>query len=300
MSEGTRKRRKRRWPYFLLVVVLLLGGGFLYIRRMADQVAIRYTSVVVQRGDLEVLFSFTGTIHAPNMQTITAGQSASVREVYAEPNSQVTRGDRLVRMDDGTIYRAELAGELTQLQVRPGDYVSAGQTVAVITDMSRMEVEISIDEYDVPAISIGKEVDVKVVAVDESCGGTIVAFNKQGSSGSQLSSYRATVALDAPEHALPGMQVEVTLVKDQVEDALLLPKEALQVAEDNTVSVLVQTGDEVPVSQPVSTGITDGMMVEITGGLTEGQTVVYEGNTNRGMFIYGQGSQYNFRRGETR
>ena len=79
MSEGTRKRRKRRWPYFLLVVVLLLGGGFLYIRRMADQVAGRYTSVVVQRGDLEVLFSFTGTIHAPNMQTITAGQSASVR-----------------------------------------------------------------------------------------------------------------------------------------------------------------------------------------------------------------------------
>ncbi|MBQ8161000.1 MAG: efflux RND transporter periplasmic adaptor subunit [Clostridia bacterium] len=287
-QAGAKRRHKRRW--IIPLIILLLAGGFFFLRGIAARGPLAYTTVPVTRGDLEVLFSFTGNIHAPNSETMQAASSATVRDVYVEANQEVRKGDRILRLDDGTIWKAQLDGEVTVLDVQPGDYVSQGRTMAVITDLHRMEVEIQVDEYDVGAITLGKEVSVYAVAADETSRGTIVAFNKQGTHGSQLTSYTATVAVEEMEHALPGMQVEVTLVKDRAERVLLLPKEAVRFTESNTPYVYLSSSDGSLLTQSITTGITDGVNVEITGGLMEGSNVVVQQTGSSGAFLYGQGA----------
>ncbi len=253
----------------LLVLPRLLGGGG----------HVSYCSAVVERGGLTVTFSFTGHMTAPNSQTITSGASSSVREVYVSANDQVSRGDRLLRLDNGTVLRADMDGEVTSLSVRKGDYVSAGKTLCVITDLNRLEVEISVDEYDVEAVSVGKQVSVRVVALEEDCEGVITAFNKQASTSAQVSSYTATIGVEAPEKALPGMQVEVTVVRQQAEDALLLPAEAVLFDEENLPYVYILDGKGNYAAMRIGVGITDGKTVQVTEHLSEGDTVYYPAKT---------------------
>ncbi len=265
-------RKKVIWAVVALAAVAAL---VLLPRVIAGRSQARYISATVEKGSLTVTFSFTGHIIAPNSQTITAASPSSVREVYASANDTVTKGDRLLRLDDGTIVKADMDGEVTSLPVRKGDYVSAGKTLCVITDLTRLEVEIAVDEYDVEAVQVGKQVSVHVVALDQDCGGVITAFNKQASTAAQVSSYTATIAVDAPEHTLPGMQVEVTMVKQQVENALLLPADAVRFDEENKPYVYIEDGKGNYSAMRIGVGISDGRLVQVTDNLAAGDTVFY-------------------------
>lgn len=46
-----------------------------------------------------------------------------------------------------------MAGEVTGLYIEEGSVVSAGETTAQIIDMSSLEAELKVDEYDVAAVT---------------------------------------------------------------------------------------------------------------------------------------------------
>ena len=177
-------------------------------------------------------------------------------------------------VSDGNIY-AEIDGEVVSLHVEEDDVVAAGSPLAVVMDMSRMEAEVLVDEYDAEALEIGREVSVTINALDVTVPGTIRSFSKQAVSMGTMSAYTASVELDVPEKALPGMQVEVKMLNEKAENALLLKVDALQFDEENEVYVLTKNEEGEYVQTYVETGVNDGSTVQIVSGLSEGETVYY-------------------------
>ncbi len=259
----------------LLLIVAALAAGGVYLYRSRQKTGVDYKEEKAVTGDVRVTYSFTGEITAPNKESVRAESTGTVRDVYVSANQAVTKGQRLIRMEDGTIYKSDIVGEVISLPVHKGDYVDSDQVLATVSDLDRLEVEISIDEYDVDAVSLGMPVDVTVTALDQVCKGRIIALNKQADTSGQIAYFNATVELESIPGILPGMQVEAVLVKASAENVVTIHAQALQFTEQNEAYVLLADGHGGETIRRVDTGLTDGVMVEIRSGLAAGETVLY-------------------------
>ena len=150
-----KKRKTLRW--IILLVIVLAAAGWLLLKPDTEAA---YSKTQVTTGNIRTTYSFTGSIVAPRSQNVVAGMAGKVKEVYVEANQMVEEGDRLVKLTSGETIRAEIDGEVAQLNVRKDDMVAAGSLMAIIMDTDLLEAEVLVDEYDVDAIELGKEVSV--------------------------------------------------------------------------------------------------------------------------------------------
>ena len=236
--------------------------------------AAAYNETVVQLGSLTTYYHFDGVVHAKHSQTITAQAAETVRSVYVVQNQQVRKGDRLYRTDGGETVKAEIDGEVTGLYIHEGDVIAAGAKTAEIIDLENLEVQLSVDEYDVGAMTKGKAAEVTVLAQGAAYDGVVTALDKNGTASGDLSYYTAYVDLEKTEGVYPGMQVSAKVLRSHAENAVLLKMDAVQFDEYNKPYVLVRrkAGEE-PVHMPVTVGASDGVTCVIESGLAAGDTV---------------------------
>ena len=236
--------------------------------------AAAYNETVVQLGSLTTYYHFDGVVHAKRSQTITAQAADTVRSVYVVQNQQVRKGDRLYRTDGGETVKAEIDGEVTGLYIHEGDVIAAGAKTAEIIDLENLEVQLSVDEYDVGAMTKGKAAEVTVLAQGAAYDGVVTALDKNGTASGDLSYYTAYVDLEKTEGVYPGMQVSAKVLRSHAENEVLLKMDAVQFDEYNKPYVLVRrkAGEE-PVHTPVTVGASDGVTCVIESGLAAGDTV---------------------------
>ena len=267
-------RKKRKWIKWVILLLVLAAAVVGYTKLSGRTQSTGYREESVTSGSLTTYYNFDGLVHAPGVQTITAGASDKVERVYVTQNQMVKDGDRLYATQSGGVVRADMDGELTGLYVGVGDVLCAGQTTAQIIDMSRLEVRLNVDEYDVGAVTPGAQVAVTVLATDGRYEGSVTALDKKGTASGDLSYYTATVALPQMQSVYPGMQVSAQVLRGHVENAAILRVDAIQFDEYNTPYVLVRGADGEAQSVPVTVGISDGVYCEITSGVRAGDTVL--------------------------
>ena len=267
-------KKKRKWiKWVLLALVVLVILWMLFLSGKTKEAS--YTEVPVTTGDLTTYYNFDGLVHAPRMQTLTSAQDDIVSAVYVAQNEQVRSGDRLLKLKNGGIVRADIDGEVTNLPVAGDDVVTAWQTLAQIIDMDRLEIRLNVDEYDVDAVTPGTSVQVSILATERVYEGEVTALDKNGTASGDLSYYTARVAMEPMEGVYPGMQVSAKVLRSHAENAALLKMDALLFDEYNRPYVLMRADNgKDTVTRSVSVGVSDGINVEITEGLSAGETVL--------------------------
>ena len=267
-------KKKKKWlKWIIILAIAAVFAAWLMMFSKGTQSAV-YTDVQAVTGDLETYYNFDGLVKAKRTQTITSAQAGTVRTVYVRQNEQVKKGAKLYRLDDGETVQADMAGEVTGLYIEEGSVVSAGETTAQIIDMSSLEVELKVDEYDVAAVTPGMPVQISVLATGGQFTGSVTALDKNGTASGDLSYYTA-VALESGEGVYPGMQISAKILREKAENAVLLRQDAIQFDEYNKPYVYMRSADGKEVVQVgVSVGASDGIYCEITDGLKAGDTVL--------------------------
>ena len=268
-------KKKKKWlKWIIILAIAAVFAAWLMMFSKGTQSAV-YTDVQAVTGDLETYYNFDGLVKAKRTQTITSAQAGTVRTVYVRQNEQVKKGAKLYRLDDGETVQADMAGEVTGLYIEEGSVVSAGETTAQIIDMSSLEVELKVDEYDVAAVTPGMPVQISVLATGGQFTGSVTALDKNGTTSGDLSYYTAAVALESGEGVYPGMQISAKILREKAENAVLLRQDAIQFDEYNKPYVYMRGADGKEVVQAgVSVGASDGIYCEITDGLKAGDTVL--------------------------
>ena len=142
-----------------------------------------------------------------------------------------------------------------------------------------MSVSISVDETDILALQVGQEADVEVssVSTETIYNGIVTEINKTATTSSGVTQYSAVVTLDKVEGMLPGMTASVDVKIEGVEDAIIIPTDALH--QTSTIYFVYTSYDEEAQQYGGMVEVTIGMQndefVEITSGLNEGDTVYY-------------------------
>ena len=204
-------------------------------------------------------------------------RDAVSKEAYEQVKTELATLNadiELVRAQiEQTELRAPFDGIIGLRQVSVGTYASPSTIVAKLTKITPLKLEFSVPE------SYAKDVQV----------GTSLNFNLTGS----LNKYEAQVyaresSLDPetrsltiralypnPSGIMPGRYASITLRKQEFENALAIPSEAIVPEMGKDKVFLYKNGKAEPVD--IVTGIRTEALVQAVAGLEEGDTVIISG-----------------------
>ena len=167
-----------------------------------------------------------------------------------------------------TIIRAPMDGVVLQKFVEQGTiiasalgFASQGTNLVQIGDVSRMYVDVAVDETDIASVDIGQTVDVAVEAYPGiPFEGKVIRIDPQAVVLQNVTSVHVRVEIDntAPTFRLlkPAMNATCEFVMDKVDSAIKVPNEAIR--EDNEGKyVEIGSGGKTPPPDPKTGQVSD-------------------------------------------
>lgn len=223
--------------------------------------------------DESKLFILEDTGYSANYQSLLRSR-ADLEETLLELLSIQRDGAILAKMD-GSVYSLDHTEETPT-------------AVATLSADQKMSVTIDVDEADILLLEVGQSVTVSVSSVsEEDFQGTLTEIDRTSTSSG---TYSAVVELDKVEGMLSGMSASVSVKIEGVEDAILIPLEALH---ETSSGAYVYTSYNAELQEyggkvDVVTGLENSTYVEIKSGLNVGDTVYYtEKQSNNGFGGFG-------------
>lgn len=233
----------------------------------------------------------------------------------AEAEVAVAQAD--LRLNETNLSKASIyspiSGVVLKRNVDPGQTVASTLQAPVLfsiaEDLTKMEVQVDVDEADVGKVKVGQSATFTVDAYPERrFPATIreVYFASEVVQG--VVTYKALLTVDNSELLLrPGMTATAQIAVEDVRDAVLVPNTALRFSPPAETSPRQQTSllrrvlpgppqfrpasekedpnaprkvwvlrDGAPVAVPVVTNATDGKRTAITGDISPGQAVIVD------------------------
>ncbi|MBM3287298.1 MAG: efflux RND transporter periplasmic adaptor subunit [Candidatus Eisenbacteria bacterium] len=377
--------RRRSWAIPAAVLLVLAIVTLVWIRRAGRDDAALYRTEPVQRGDVRLQITATGTLNA--MTTVQVGSqiSGTIDALHADFNSQVRQGQLLAQIDptflkaqvaqsEADLERAEVArrqadrdyarqtplreqGLASQAEIDAAETaleaarasvksaeaalqraktnlryatilspidgivvsrnVDVGQTVAaslqaptlftIANDLTRMQLEASVDEADIGLVELGQTVTFTVDAYPERVfRGTVEQIRLSPKTDQNVVSYTVIVHVANPEQKLlPGMTANATFQVAEALGTLMVPAAALRFrpgsserTRPGTLHVMDNGGRLRRIS--ARPGISDGTYTAVASdSLSEGMQVVV-GLNRAGGSMAAQGTVNPFAPGGTR
>jgi len=197
--------------------------------------------------------------------------------VDPELRFDVTRAQNQVDDIQATINQAELVatmdGQLTSFALEVGDPVVAFETVAIIADVSEVEVTDELSTDDMSELAEGMTVTMQRAGIPDAVyTGVIVALPDPYGTGVDE---RIHVAFDEQpplEELSLGDRMSFNVVIDERQDVLVLPTSAIRQFSGRNFVVVQQEGVQQRVD--VRVGLEGDGQIEILEGVEENQTVI--------------------------
>ncbi len=206
------------------------------------------------------------------------------RGAQSQENLDIAAAELASREADVAIRQAELnktslvapfEGHLGARRISLGNYVAPGDPLVSIVNQKILKIDYSVPEYYLRRLAVGQTVELTTSAFpNQVFTGTVDFIAPMVSEATRSITIRALVS-NEEEVLSPGLSVQVTHALGRVDQALLLPEEALvatlegqivyRVVNDRAVSTRVMVGSRV-----------DGV-AQITDGLERGDRVVIGG-----------------------
>jgi HlyD family secretion protein len=213
------------------------------------------------------------------LQMIRARVELEKREISLELAEQ--------RLDETRIF-APFAGVVSERYVQVGQIISSGMStvtdgtpILMLSDMSRLYAEASVDESDIGLVEVGQPAEISVDAYpDQKFTGKVRRIDVRGTSVSGVITYKTEVEIlgDEKQKLRPEMTASVDIVVEESRDALVIPVAALQ-NKGRNYFVLAGSSPEEAKQINVEPGLRSGEYVEIVSGLDSGDTLWVSGRS---------------------
>ncbi len=170
---------------------------------------------------------------------------------------------------------APRSGIITSINASMGEIAWTSSSIATISDLSSLQVKISVDENDISDINIGQSVKITGSGFkDKEYHGTVQKIYpsaRQQQSGTNTETVvDAIVSIDdADEYIKPGFNIDAAIVTDVQSTALVVPYECIRQDDNGQEYVYVynaksarrvniQSSEEIAAGAVISSGLKDG------------------------------------------
>lgn len=175
-----------------------------------------------------------------------------------------------------TKIRSPFSGYLGTRRVSPGDYVQAGRDIVNLEDLTTLKSSFMVPEMFFSRLAVGQQVQVRVDAFPGHIfRGEVYSIDPRVEELSRTVRVRAKIP--NPDVKLrPGMFANVSLVLGHVDNALLIPEEAIVPQQDKTF--VFRLDDKTARLTEVKLGARERGMVQALSGVQPQDVVVRAGH----------------------
>ncbi|HOZ36751.1 MAG TPA: HlyD family efflux transporter periplasmic adaptor subunit [bacterium] len=186
--------------------------------------------------------------------------------------------------------RAPFDGLIAEVNVKKGDTISSGSSVATIITKQSIA-EIPLNEVDVAKVKVGQKANLTFDAIEDlTLTGSVAEIDTLGAASSGVVSYTVQIAFDTQDERIkPGMSVSANIILSAKTDVLLVPSTAVKtvggefyvelvgndgsfdLATAQSTGVILTTA---PIKQTITVGSSDDINTEITSGVETGDLLV--------------------------
>lgn len=211
---------------------------------------------------------------------VAASSALSLAQAQADVDEAQVAVTSAQRDVDATKINAPISGTVTNVAVRAGGSVSAGDVVVTVIGSGGATVELSLSGTTVTQVKTGHEAEVQLPGASNVVRGKVTWVSPVASSGgnspfASTTTWQATVFISAEDLAdgvLPqGARVDVTVDLGTTGEVLTVPTSALVMGDATTVRVL---DGNAATSRTVEVGVIGAERSEIVSGLDAGDSVV--------------------------
>ena len=258
---------------------------------------LRQTITAAASGEITSLNVSVGSrVSAGAVLATIGGESAEnslADAALAVQNAQLSLQSAQEALDSYTIT-SPISGTVIEKNLKAGDQLNGGDSgaMAVIYDLSQLELQMDVSELDIGQIQPGQTVEITAEALPgQTFTGVVEKVSVNGTTTDGFTTYPVTILLSEYGDLNPGMNVSAHIIVERAENALCVPAEAVN--SDGTVLVAgegafaedgVTIADPSKIeSRPVTLGRGNQDFVEITSGLEEGETVLLPIQSTGGM-----------------
>lgn len=245
MDIGTDMKKSKKFVWIVIAVVVVAAAGYFWLKGQgADKVTYRFDKI--DRGDIVVAISATGTLNAVTTVEVGSQVSGTIAKLYVDFNSVVKEGQLLAQLDP-TFLQASVAQERANVggakaQVNQSDrnfkrtkelfdkgMVSQADLDVATTDVESaaarlLQAEASRDraEVNLKYATIRAPISGVVISRDVDVGQTVAASlqaPKLFSIANDLSKMQVTASVDEADIGQVKMGQKVSFVVDAYPDA---------------------------------------------------------------------------------
>ncbi len=195
---------------------------------------------------------------------------------YSYNNTSIQAEQIQQQIENANII-APISGIVTNRNLKAGEYVNAGTSIASVVNITKLKATVFVDETEV--YFIHENQDVRVVSsvfTDKKFLGKIIYISPNGD---ENHNYQVDVLINnSPEMLKAGTNVSVTFVSSSKKEVVMIPKKAL-VADRKEPYVYV-INHKLAHERKIITGLAQGDNIEVISGLSAGDEVVLSGQIN--------------------
>ena len=251
---------------------VLFEAGILSETEM-NQIQLSYDSAEVAYNQAEQNYDLVANqMPAENQRKAEDAYNSAVAQ-KASIEAQIKSAQKTI--SDATVT-APISGVITTKNIVSGTVLSQASPAYVITDMSKVKIDVAVTQQVINTLSVGQQVDVVLSAISqEPFKATITTINPVAN---VQGTYDVQVELNNSDGVLKvGMLAEVSFTKESAENTIVLPRSCV-IEKDNEIYVYIEENGKAK-KVLVTTGIDTGENIQITSGLEEGMNVVTRGQT---------------------
>src|SRR6266849_3015617 len=246
------------------------------LTRLQQSGAASLGEVRAAQNQLDTAAAEVKLLESKQKERYSSPEVASVEAKQSEAQSAYSAAQDVLRQ---LVIRAPFDGIVYSLPVKQGTYVNPGDLVLQEADLSKVLVRAFVDEPDVARLTPGEKIEVTWdAAPGRVWSGKVSAVPASVKlHGTRNVGETTCIVANQDFKLLPNINVGVTVVTAQHENALTVPREALR--QDDSVPYVYQIMNNVLQRRNVQTSISNLTQAEITGGVPEHAQVAL-GSTN--------------------
>ncbi|MGE3724105.1 MAG: efflux RND transporter periplasmic adaptor subunit [Candidatus Sericytochromatia bacterium] len=174
-----------------------------------------------------------------------------------------------------TAVTSPISGFINKVYVEAGEYINPGAPIADLVQISQVKVNAGVPERDIAKVKLGNLVNVSFDAYpDQIFTGPVIFIGAAADSANKT--FPVKVRLSNPDLRLrPGMIAHVSLVKERIENTLVIPLDAVIEQEKGRIVFVEEKGKAQ--RREIETGPKSGAMVQVLKGLKAGENLVIFG-----------------------
>jgi membrane fusion protein, heavy metal efflux system len=199
--------------------------------------------------------------------------------VFGKTSAEIDRMVRTRSIDPYLVVLSPVSGRITARNAAPGVFVQPGNTPAPysVADLSRIWLNASVTESDMPLVKKGQQIRVSVMAFqDRTFEGRISTVGS--AVDPQLHRGLVRAEIDDPKHELlPGMFAAFVIVIGDPVKAPAMPLEGVVREGDGSMTVWITSDGHHFTQRTVRVGLQSGGFDQVLDGVNVGERVVVKG-----------------------